>query len=142
MLVATAQRPLVAPALIAPLAVLAAGAGAQVHAGNPLPMVLTVVVLLGLGRVGTTLPSVSLQVTALATAALAWLYLIPAGIDQAGDPITFAHYVGDLAGWPFVAATVLAAWSAATPCSCPSWTTTGRPWCPPYWSPPRCGWSP
>ena len=109
MLVATAQRPLVAPALIAPLAVLAAGAGAQVNAGNPLPMVLTIVVLLGLGRVGTTLPSVSLQVTALVTAALAWLYLIPAGIGQAGDPITFAHYVGDLAGWPFVAATVLAA---------------------------------
>src|SRR4029079_4236678 len=102
-------RPLVAPALIAPAAVLAAGIGAQVHAGNPLPMVLPVGVLLGLGRGGTAPPHVTLQVTSLATAALAWLFLIPAGIDQAGDPITVAHYVGDLARWALVAATVLAA---------------------------------
>ena len=107
--VATSRRPLVAPALIAPLAVLAAGAGAQQSAGVAVPMLVTTLVLLGLGRVGVLLPSRTLQVTSIVTAALAWLYLIPAGLDQAGDPFTVAHAFGDLAAWPLFAATVVAA---------------------------------
>ncbi|HEX4470810.1 MAG TPA: hypothetical protein VH085_02480 [Nocardioides sp.] len=109
MLVVTARRPLVAPALLAPVAVLVAGVGAQVHPRAPWPMLVAVVLLLGLGRIGTELPSVPLQVTSIATAALGWLYLVPAGLAQAGDPITLSHLVGHLAGWPFLAATVVAA---------------------------------
>ena len=109
MLVVTSRRPLVAPALLAPIAVLVAGAGAQVHPRAPWPMLVCVVLLLGLGRIGTGLPSAPLQVTSLATAALGWLYLVPAGIAQAGDPITMTHFDGHLAGWPFLAATVVAA---------------------------------
>jgi hypothetical protein len=106
-LVATSRRPLVAPALIAPVAVLAAGVGAQVDASHAVPMLVTALALLALGRVGTLLPSATLQVTSVVTAALAWLYLIPAGLDQAGDTFTVAHSIG--AAWPLYAATLIAA---------------------------------
>lgn len=109
LLVLSASRPMIAPALIAPVAVLMAAAGAQWHAQSPLSTVIALVVLLGLGRIGTMLPSAPLQVTSIATGALAWLYVVTAGYDMADSPITFAHYVGDLEFWPILAATVAAA---------------------------------
>ena len=57
----TAPRPLVSPALVAPVAVLVAGVGGQGTVDPPVPMLLATVVLLGLGRVGTTLPSTPLS---------------------------------------------------------------------------------
>jgi hypothetical protein len=109
LLVATANRPLVAPALVSPVAVLAAGAAAQRNVDSPLPTLMTVIVLLGLTRVGTTLPSEPLQITSFSTAALGWLALVAGAVKLAGVPITVAHYAGDLAAWPFLAATVTAA---------------------------------
>jgi hypothetical protein len=108
MLLATSARPLVAPALIAPLAVLTAWAGAQVDARTAVPAVATVLVLLALGRIGTVLPSRWLRTASIASAALGWLYLVPEGLDHAGTPVTVAHYVGHLAAWPLLSATVLA----------------------------------
>ena len=64
LLVLTLPRPLVAPALVAPLAVLVAGVGAQVHVDAPVPMLVATLVLLGLGRVGVTVPSTPLWVAA------------------------------------------------------------------------------
>src|SRR5262249_48636856 len=61
-------------------------------------------VLLGLGRVGTVLSSATLQATSLSTGAVAWLYVAGAGYDSAVHPVTAAHYFGDLACWPTLAA--------------------------------------
>jgi hypothetical protein len=109
MLAATSRRPLVAPALIAPVAALTAGAGAQVDVHAPVPMLVTLVVLLGLARLGTILRSLPLQITSLGTAGLGWLYLVASGIELAGTPVTLHHFVAGLAVWPLVAATLLAA---------------------------------
>jgi hypothetical protein len=108
-LLSTASRPLVAPALIAPLATLVAGAGWQWHVDSVAPTVVTTVAVLGLARVGTNLPSVTLVVTAIPSAAAAWVYVVVAGFQTATDPQTAAHIWGDAAGWPLVAAVVLAA---------------------------------
>jgi hypothetical protein len=113
LLVTTSRRPLTAPALVAPVAVLIAGVGAQWHVGVPLPTLLTVLALLAVARIGTTIPSAPLQVTSIVTAAFAWLSLLPAGLDLAGAPITVARYLGDLAIWPLLAATVVAAAAGA-----------------------------
>jgi hypothetical protein len=98
-----------APAIIAPLAVLVATFGAQSPVESPLPSIVGVVVLLGLGRIGTVLPSTPLTITSITLTAPAFLYIGAAGIDAAGEPITFAHYVGDLKAWPILAATLLVA---------------------------------
>lgn len=108
MLVTTARRPLLAPALIAPVALLVAGVGAQWEPEAPVPMLVTAVVLLTLARVGTQLPSSPLRVASIATASVAWLAVVAGGLFQSSDPITVAHYVGDLAAWPLLAATVVA----------------------------------
>ncbi|HEX4685554.1 MAG TPA: hypothetical protein VH228_02140 [Nocardioides sp.] len=109
MLVATADRPLVAPAVVAPFATLAAGLGAQADVDHLVPTVVTVAVLLGWGRVGTLLPSRPLQVTSLVVGGLGWAGLLVAAVAQLeGLPITVAGYVGHLDGWPLLAATVLA----------------------------------
>lgn len=108
-LLSTAPRPLVAPAVIAPLAALVSGAGAQWHPHSPAPMVVTCLVLLGLARFGAHLPSVALTVTAFPSAAAAWLFVVASGIDQATHPLTVGHVWGDLAVWPLVVAVVLAA---------------------------------
>ena len=109
LLVGSASRPMYAPALIAPVAVLVATFGAQSPLESPLPSVVGVVVLLGLGRIGTVLPSIPLTTASIAMAAPAWLYVVVTGFDMAGDPITVSHYVGDLTAWPILAATVLVA---------------------------------
>jgi hypothetical protein len=109
LLAASSTRPMHAPALIAPLAVLVAVAGAQSPVESPLPSVLGVLVLLGLGRVGTVLPSRTLAVASVVAAVPACLYIGGAGLDRAGDPVTFAHYVGDGRFWPVLALTVLVA---------------------------------
>ena len=109
LLVSATPRPLVVPALVAPVAVLAAGVGAQWGNDAPLQMLVTVIVLLGLGRVGTVLASTTLQSTAIATVVLGWLGVVIGGLDMVGDPVTAAHYYGDLACWPILAATVVAA---------------------------------
>jgi hypothetical protein len=109
LLVISTARPLVVPALVAPAAVLVATIGAVGPTGRLLPAAVAMVVLLGLGRVGTTLPSMPLRVTSIAVGALIWLYLVAAGVDRVGSPVTAAHYFGDLAFWPLLAATVVAA---------------------------------
>ena len=108
-LLSTTPCPLVAAGVIAPLAALVAGAGAQWGVHSPAPMVATVVVLLALTRLGTTLPSMSLTVVALPAAAAGWFYVVAAGLDEATQPLTAAHVWGDLAVWPLLAAVVLAA---------------------------------
>jgi hypothetical protein len=108
-LLSTAPRPLVAPALIAPLAALLAGAGAQYHTHSPAPMVVTCLALLALARFGAHLPSIALTVTAFPSAAAAWLFVVASGLDRATDPLTLAHVWGHLAAWPLVVAVALAA---------------------------------
>lgn len=110
-LLASASQPLYAPAVVAPLAVLTATFGGQSPVESPLPSVIGIVVLLGLGRVGTVLPSATLTYASLAAAVPAWLYLGVAGLDYAGDPVTIAHFYGDLRCWAVVALTALAAFS-------------------------------
>jgi hypothetical protein len=109
LLVLTASRPLVAPALIAPVAVLAAGIGGQWHVDFPWPLLVTVAVLLALARVGTTIPSTPLWVTSLAIGGVAWLYAVAFGFALATDDQTASHLWGHLAIWPLIAATALAA---------------------------------
>jgi hypothetical protein len=109
MLVVSAARPLHAPALIAPLGVLVATIGSQEHTAHPVALVIALVVLLALGRVGTLLPSGTLSSASIGAGTTIWLFLLVVGVDRAGDPITAAHYVGDGAGWPFLAATLIAA---------------------------------
>ncbi|HEY2877029.1 SCO7613 C-terminal domain-containing membrane protein [Nocardioides sp.] len=109
MLVVSAARPLHAPALIAPLGVLVATIGSQAHTTHPVALVIAPVVLLALGRVGTLLPSATLSSASIGCSAPIWLLLLVVGVDRAGDPITAAHHIGDGAGWPFLAATLIAA---------------------------------
>jgi hypothetical protein len=109
LLIASTPRPLYAPAVIAPIAVLAAVFGAQSPVESPLPSVVGAVVLLALGRLGTSLASTTLAYASTAAAVPAGLYIGLAGLDMAGDPVTFARYVGDQQGWPVVALTVLIA---------------------------------
>jgi hypothetical protein len=109
MLVVAGARPLHAPALIAPLGVLVATIGSQAHATHPVALVIALAVLLALGRVGNLLPSTTLASASIGTGATIWLFLLVEAVDRAGDPVTFAHYVGDGAGWPFLAATLVAA---------------------------------
>ena len=68
--------------------------------------------LLGLGRVGTTLPSVPLWVTSLATAVLGWLYLVIDGLASSIRDLTLTHLWGHGAIWPLLAAIALAAAAA------------------------------
>jgi len=108
----TAPRPLVSPALVAPLAVLVAGVGAQETVRAPIPMLLATVVLLGLGRVGTALPSAPLWVASVVTASLGWLYLVVDGLGSSLSDLTLSHLWGHGAGWPLLAAVALAASAA------------------------------
>jgi hypothetical protein len=109
LLLVTESRPLVAPALIAPLAVLAAGIGAQWHVDTPGPVLVAVVALLALGRVGTTTPSTPLWMTSLTVGGLAWLYAVAFGFGLAAEEQSVSHLWGHAAIWPLVAATALAA---------------------------------
>jgi hypothetical protein len=109
LLVTTAHRPLVAPALVAPVAALLAGIGGQTHAGSPAPMLVTALVLLALARVGTLLPSRVLTLTAAGTAALPWVYSVVSGFASALEDPTFAHLWGHAAAWPLAVAVALAA---------------------------------
>ncbi|MGC4110415.1 MAG: hypothetical protein QM747_08340 [Nocardioides sp.] len=112
MLVATSRKPLVAPAVIAPAAVLVAGLGAQLDVDALWPLAVTVALVLALGRLGTELPSAVLRVGALAIAGLTWSIFVVAAlvlIWQGPGPLTVGHYVGDLTAWPLLLAVVLAA---------------------------------
>lgn len=109
MLVATARRPLTAAALVAPFAVLVGGIGAQADAHLLAPLVMTVAILLGLARLGVVLPSTPLQVGSLVAAGLGWAGLVLSTTAELDSPVTVATYVGHLDGWPFLAATLLAA---------------------------------
>jgi hypothetical protein len=108
-LLASAPRPLVAPGLIVPLAVLAAGVGAQVNTDHPAPLLVTVLALLGLARVGTSVPSEPLRWASLAMACVAWLYAVAFGLALATGDQTVTHLWGHGALWPLVVATALAA---------------------------------
>jgi hypothetical protein len=109
LLAASSARPLYAPSVIAPLAVLVAVVGAQSPVESPLPSVIGVLVLLGLGRVGTELPSRTLAFAAIAAAVPVCLYVGASAVDLAGDPVTFAHYIGGGRYWPVLALTALVA---------------------------------
>jgi hypothetical protein len=112
LLVLTSRRPLMAPALISPAALLVAGLGAQLDVDPLVPLVVTVALLLCLGRFGTELPSESLRNASLVAAGLGWTVLVLAAVAVAWSwqtSVTVAHYAGDLAGWPMLAATGLAA---------------------------------
>ena len=109
LLAVTVRRPLVSPAVVAPLGILVAWAGAQSSTGGALPGVVAAVVLLGLARVGTQVPSRTLQVTSVAASALAWVSVVGNGLDGIGDPVTAGHYWGHLAVWPLLVATALVA---------------------------------
>ncbi|MDX6359478.1 MAG: hypothetical protein QOH37_2532 [Nocardioidaceae bacterium] len=109
LLLASASRPLVAPALLVPLSVLIAGIGAQWDTDTPTALLVTVVVLLALGRVGTVVPSTPLKLTSLAVGSLAWLYAVAFGFGLAAEEQTVAHLWVHAAIWPLVVATVLSA---------------------------------
>jgi hypothetical protein len=109
LLLVTESRPLVAPALIAPVAVLVAGIGAQGSSETPAALLATVVALLALGRFGTLVPSNPLRTGSLATAILAWLPCVASGFVLANDDQTVSHLWGHAAIWPLLVATVLAA---------------------------------
>ncbi len=107
-LLASASRPLVAPALIVPLAVLAAGVGAQADTDHPAPILVTVLALLALARVGTSVPSDPLRWASVAVGCFAWLYAVAFGLALATDGQTVAHLWEHGAIWPLVVATALA----------------------------------
>jgi hypothetical protein len=109
LLLASASRPLVAPGLIAPAAVLAAGIGAQWNIESPAPVLATVVALLVVARVGTILPSTPLRLTSLAFGGLAWATSVAAGFGLAAEDQTVSHLWGHAGIWPLVVATALAA---------------------------------
>jgi hypothetical protein len=108
----TAPRPLVSPAVVAPLAVLVAGVGAQGTVDAPVPMLLAAIALLGLGRVGITLPSTPLWATSVVAATLSWLYLVTDGLGSSVSDLTLSHLWGHGAIWPLLAAVALAASAA------------------------------
>ncbi len=109
LLLATESRPLVSPALIGPVALLAAAIGAQWHVDSPAPMLTAAALLIGLGRIGSTIPSTPLRVTSVTVAAVAWSYAVAFGLGIATDGQTVAHLWGQAAIWPLVAAVALAA---------------------------------
>ncbi len=109
LLVGTVPRPLLGPGLVTPLAVLVATIGAEWNAGSPLPAVIALAVLLGLGRLGRVLPSATLTASALTTSVAVWLYVLAAGLDDTVDQLTFAHVWGDVAAWPLLACVAVAA---------------------------------
>jgi hypothetical protein len=111
-LLLTLPRPLVAPALVAPFAVLVAGVGAQVPVDAPVPMLVATLVLLVLGRVGITVPSTPLWVSSLVAAVFGWLYLLGSGLGRAVEDPTVAHLWGHGAVWPLLAAVSVAAAAA------------------------------
>ena len=82
---------------------------------------------MGLGRVGTVLPSTPLRLTSLAAATLGWLYVVIDGLGEAVADETLAHLWGHGAIWPLLAAVAagrLAAptsWASAVP---PRWSAT------------------
>jgi hypothetical protein len=108
LLVLSARRPLIAPALVAPVAVLVATVGAQSDTHSPVPVVIALVVLLGLGRVGNALPSGALASSSVVVGVVTWLGLVVVGADHAGDPLTVSHFWGDVAAWPLLAAVAIA----------------------------------
>lgn len=114
LLLASASRPLVAPGLLAPAAVLVAGVGAQWNVESPAPLLATVVALLAVARVGSVLPSTPLRLTALVVGSLGWLTSVTAGFGLAAQDPTVAHLWGHAAIWPLVVATVLAAVAGPT----------------------------
>ncbi len=89
---------------MAPFAVLVAGVGAQVPVDAPVPMLVATLVLLGLGRLGTTVRSTSLWAASLSAASFGWLYLLGTGIGRAVTEPTVAHLWGGGAIWPLLAA--------------------------------------
>src|SRR5262249_57183661 len=105
------ERPLIAPALIAPCAVLVGGMGAQADTTSPAPMLVTALVLLALARVGTLVPSGPLVWTAASTAVLAWAASLMGGFSWVGPDFTAAHLWGHGEIWPLLAAVVLGATS-------------------------------
>jgi hypothetical protein len=112
MLLLTLPRPLVAPAVVAPFAVLVAGVGAQVPVDAPVPMLVATLVLLGLGRVGVTVPSTPLWVSSLVAGAFGWLYLLGSGLGEVVEDQTVASLWGHGAVWPLLAAVAVAAAAA------------------------------
>ncbi len=112
MLLLTLPRPLVAPAVVAPFAVLVAGVGAQVTVDAPVPMLVATLALLGLGRVGVTVPSTPLWVSSLVAGTFGWLYLLGSGMDQVTPHPTVADLWGHGAAWPLLAAVAIAAGAA------------------------------
>ncbi|WP_151084224.1 SCO7613 C-terminal domain-containing membrane protein [Nocardioides cynanchi] len=109
LVLASAPRPLVAPALVVPVAVLAAGFGAQWGIDTPGPLLATVVVLLAVGRVGALVPSAPLRWASLGTAALAWLPSVVSGLALATEHQTVAGLWGSAEIWPLIVATAVAA---------------------------------
>src|SRR4051794_19789956 len=110
--VVTLPRPLVAPALLAPFAVLVAGVGAQVPVETPVPMLVATVVVLALGYVGNTLGCAPLCVSALVAGVLGWLYVVISGLGRAIDDDTVTHLWSHVAIWPLLAAVLVAAVAA------------------------------
>jgi hypothetical protein len=112
MLLVTLPRPLVAPALLAPFAVLVAGVGAQVPVEAPVPMLVATLALLALGRVGVTVRSTPLWVSSLVAGAFGWLYLLGSGLGRAIEEQTVAQLWGHGTVWPLLAAVAVAAAAA------------------------------
>ena len=112
MLLLTLPRPLVAPALVAPFAVLVAGVGAQVPVHAPVPMLVATLVLIALGRLGVTVPSSPLWVSSVVAGAFGWLYVLGAGLDRVTPHPTLAHMWGHGTAWPLLAAIAIAALAA------------------------------
>jgi hypothetical protein len=76
-------RPLVAPAVIAPVATLVAGFATDTDREPTYLLALDLVVLLLLGRLGALIRTRTLHVTAVACAAPAWLFVVGRSIDLA-----------------------------------------------------------
>lgn len=124
LLVSTAARPLVAPALLAPTAVLVAGIGAQVDVDSPAPVLVTALVLLALARIGTLVPSRTLTLTAPALAVIPWCAAVASGFARVGSDPTVARLWWHAAAWPLVVAVLLAA-SAGLVSGLPALTRPG-----------------
>jgi hypothetical protein len=103
-------RPLMAPCLIAPVALLVATAGAtDVFDESLVPLTLSIVVLMVLASFGRTSPIGALTVATLTGAGVEWVALVCAGTARATGDQTVAHLWGELAIWPLVAAALLLA---------------------------------
>jgi hypothetical protein len=111
LLVVTRRRPLVGAAVLAPLAVLAATAGALWSSDTVAPAAVAVVVLIGAARLGRWLPSQELTVSSLAAGALAWAWLVLGGLTDS-TAWTVAHLWGAFAVWPLLVAVATMALAA------------------------------